>query len=545
MSSSPLVDFGCQEFRRLLRNGKYSDGETRIYTMQNLEPFHHPPTAHAIKCVNWGTPFEQRNTKFDFNVLAPELAAQACDRLDRLSLRRDNQLPSIFVETKAHFFVSAFDLSTGCDLHSAIREGVFAGHRGLIKHTFRAIIDAVQWLHKRGVYHRNINTHNVLVDIFKGEVLLSNFESATTSPSSIDIECGTIAYLPPEALVDGPFVSYGSADSDRWALTIILVNLLTRTIPWRAARVDDKRFRSFLASSGVSGTTLDNIILDASEFLCSPAIEYDSLKDNFLRKILPISLPLTRLLVRCFAPQPSDRPRLSTMRFEVLELIELYMTDLRLQRSSRALRDAAGYDHDYVWDETCACGAMEPDVPASNDLRNDDESVYHSAHSSPSEIHAAVFNDLLSIRAEFEEMSSKSNLPVAQRPSSAPRRIAKAVRRASIASVGSMNTALTCIVSTNSAPIPRPRRASIAGVVASKRELVLLNTSTTATPSVPIQVDLAAARAEVSRSGSEGEETMEEEAEKKVKQRRRSSITAGLSKLVGTLRGRRESAAAM
>ncbi|KAF8982629.1 hypothetical protein BDQ17DRAFT_1262059, partial [Cyathus striatus] len=49
-------------------------------------------------------------------------------------------------------------------LDSLIDEGYFLADDSLLKHVFLQIVDGVEFLHKRGIFPRDIKSENILVD---------------------------------------------------------------------------------------------------------------------------------------------------------------------------------------------------------------------------------------------------------------------------------------------------------------------------------------------------------------------------------------------
>lgn len=86
------------------------------------------------------------------------------------------------------------------DLFSSITEkGHFVGNDPLVKHGFLQILDAVQFCHSLGIYHRNLKPENVLVADNTLTLKLAGFSLATTDPMTSDFGCGSAFYMSPGA----------------------------------------------------------------------------------------------------------------------------------------------------------------------------------------------------------------------------------------------------------------------------------------------------------------------------------------------------------
>jgi eukaryotic-like serine/threonine-protein kinase len=95
-----------------------------------------------------------------------------------------------------------------------------------------SVAEAVSYIHKSGVVHRDIKSNNVKIDS-RGRVKLLDFGIARSGSSpkltATGSVVGTMHYLSPE-LIKG-----GSADarSDVWALGILLYEMLTGSVPFQ------------------------------------------------------------------------------------------------------------------------------------------------------------------------------------------------------------------------------------------------------------------------------------------------------------------------
>ncbi|KAJ7651134.1 kinase-like domain-containing protein [Roridomyces roridus] len=228
-----------------------------------------------------------------------------------------------FVDKEHEYFV--MDFHDKGDMFRAITDHVYYRNTPLIKRTFAGVVDAIRFCHRQGVYHRDIKPENILVDAFGGNPCLTDFGLATTSCVSHSVS-GTPPYMSPGAdpVTSSPLFTdtfsesfqseYSPAQSDAWALSILLMNLVTERWAWTSA--SPERQGSF-----------------KKRYLPDP--------EKFLRATLPISRPFASLLVRSLHPDPGSRISLEKFA-EAVQLIEdLFISHDDLATASPAVRRAA------------------------------------------------------------------------------------------------------------------------------------------------------------------------------------------------------------
>jgi serine/threonine protein kinase len=97
------------------------------------------------------------------------------------------------------------------------------------------LLQALAYLHKKGLLHRDIKPENILVmdpANFGDSVVLADFGFCTEATNQPTDTCfGTFFYLPPECLESGAFDEKG----DIWALGITLLACLTAVFPFNAS----------------------------------------------------------------------------------------------------------------------------------------------------------------------------------------------------------------------------------------------------------------------------------------------------------------------
>lgn len=107
---------------------------------------------------------------------------------------------------------------------------------------FRQLINAVDFIHMKGVAHRDIKPENIFIDDC-GNLKLGDFGFATVyrrhNSEKVILSherCGSAPYMAPEIIVEGGEgkCGYEPTGVDIWACGIVLFVLLTGQIPWEA-----------------------------------------------------------------------------------------------------------------------------------------------------------------------------------------------------------------------------------------------------------------------------------------------------------------------
>ncbi|CUM66720.1 uncharacterized protein PRCAT00004400001 [Priceomyces carsonii] len=117
---------------------------------------------------------------------------------------------------------------------------------------FRQLINAVDYIHQKGVAHRDIKPENILLDK-EGNLKLGDFGLATVyqrrkSKRLSHEQCGSPPYMAPEILSsDG----YDPVRSDIWACGMVLFVLLTGQIAWQEPKYGiDEDFTKYVDYDG-------------------------------------------------------------------------------------------------------------------------------------------------------------------------------------------------------------------------------------------------------------------------------------------------------
>ncbi|KAG2182996.1 hypothetical protein INT44_005977 [Umbelopsis vinacea] len=177
------------------------------------------------------------------------------------------------------------------DLFYTITEGRgYVNDHQAIKSVFLQIIDAVSYLHAKGIAHRDLKPENILVFDGGVKVKVADFGLATTEAISTDFGCGSTFYFSPECQggLYKKLRAYATKPNDIWSLGVILINLVCGRNPWKQANVEDETFNAYLRNP------------------------------DFLMSILPISNQMNTLLKRIFNVDPSKRLDIQELRSHFL-----------------------------------------------------------------------------------------------------------------------------------------------------------------------------------------------------------------------------------
>ncbi len=108
-------------------------------------------------------------------------------------------------------------------------------NENLIKIFLKQILDGLEYLHSKGIVHRDIKSSNILLDI-KGNIKLSDFgcsgqfyaQLSNSSHEFLDSLKGTIPWMAPEVVCQK---KYGKK-ADIWSLGCTLIEMASGLPPW-------------------------------------------------------------------------------------------------------------------------------------------------------------------------------------------------------------------------------------------------------------------------------------------------------------------------
>ncbi|KAK2142313.1 hypothetical protein LSH36_971g00059 [Paralvinella palmiformis] len=145
-------------------------------------------------------------------------------------------------EDKTHFYL-AMELVTGGELFDRIVEKGSYTEKDA-SHLIRQVLEAVDFMHEKGVVHRDLKPENLLYysPAEESKIMISDFGLSKTDDSgSMATACGTPGYVAPEVLAQQP---YGK-EVDVWSIGVIAYILLCGYPPFYDEN-DSELFRQIL-----------------------------------------------------------------------------------------------------------------------------------------------------------------------------------------------------------------------------------------------------------------------------------------------------------
>ncbi|RCI10919.1 hypothetical protein L249_5331 [Ophiocordyceps polyrhachis-furcata BCC 54312] len=170
------------------------------------------------------------------------------DKSEELALHRSLGLhPNIVnlvhsFETDAHVYLVMEFCSQG-DLYEAIRNGHGPLQTEHVRRFMLELVDAVAYIHSKGIYHRDIKPENIFL-AQDGTMKLGDFGLATTDKWSYELTVGSDRYMAPEQF-DSAGAGYSPADADIWAIGICLLNILFSRNPFTTPTEADPLFLDY------------------------------------------------------------------------------------------------------------------------------------------------------------------------------------------------------------------------------------------------------------------------------------------------------------
>jgi serine/threonine protein kinase len=145
-------------------------------------------------------------------------------------------------ETKAHIYLVLEYCSMG-DLYEAIRLGRGPLETENVREFMLQLINAVDFMHAKGLYHRDIKPENIFL-CQDGSMKLGDLGLATADAWSHEACVGSDRYMAPEQY-DPADNGYSPAQADIWAIGICLLNVLFSRNPFVTPTASDKLFYDF------------------------------------------------------------------------------------------------------------------------------------------------------------------------------------------------------------------------------------------------------------------------------------------------------------
>ena len=191
----------------------------------------------AIKCLTKRSAVAESDSSFAVDERSEELACHA-------ELGSHPNIVNLIhsFETDAHIYLVLEFCSRG-DLYGAIRSGTGPLETEHVRQFMLQLIDAVAYIHSKGLYHRDIKPENIFLTQ-SGEMKLGDFGLATSDKWTYEAAVGSDRYMSPEQY-DSAGAGYCPEHADIWAIGICLLNVLFSRNPFTAPTELDPLFLDF------------------------------------------------------------------------------------------------------------------------------------------------------------------------------------------------------------------------------------------------------------------------------------------------------------
>ena len=167
-------------------------------------------------------------------------------------------------ESDTHMYLVLEFCSMG-DLYEAIRLGRGPLETEHVRSFMLQLVEAVDFMHSRGLYHRDIKPENIFLTQ-EGSVKLGDFGLATTETWSYESCVGSDRYMAPEQY-DPTDTGYSPGQADIWAIGICLLNILFSRNPFVTPTESDVLFADFVRDKQSLFDVFPNMSQDTFEVI--------------------------------------------------------------------------------------------------------------------------------------------------------------------------------------------------------------------------------------------------------------------------------------
>ncbi|KAI9877057.1 MAG: hypothetical protein M1830_004907 [Pleopsidium flavum] len=167
-------------------------------------------------------------------------------------------------ETGAHLYL-VLEFCTMGDLYEAIRLGRGPLETEHVRDFMLQLVDAVTYMHSKGLYHRDIKPENTFL-AQDGSLKLGDFGLATADTWSYEVSVGSDRYMAPEQY-DSAGIGYSPAKADIWAIGICLLNIIFSRNPFVTPIESDLLFADYVRDRQSLFDVFPNMSQDTFEVL--------------------------------------------------------------------------------------------------------------------------------------------------------------------------------------------------------------------------------------------------------------------------------------
>ena len=138
-------------------------------------------------------------------------------------------------ETKDYLLIIMENISGG-DLLSFVRKRTKLNEK-ICKYIFKQLLQAIQYIHKNKIIHRDIKLDNILIDL-NNNIKLCDFGVGKSiyDGEILTDQCGTPAYIAPEILENK---GYEGPPVDIWSSGVVLYSMLSGVAPFKTNNITD------------------------------------------------------------------------------------------------------------------------------------------------------------------------------------------------------------------------------------------------------------------------------------------------------------------
>ncbi|KIX92727.1 uncharacterized protein Z520_11579 [Fonsecaea multimorphosa CBS 102226] len=192
---------------------------------------------------------------------------------------------------------------------------------GSLTTIFREVVEAVDYMHSKGIAHGDLKLENVLLTP-DGRPKLIDFGAATFSAcptetlgsaDSVNVvpgDYGTTAYMPPDAFSQ---LEFDKAKADVWALGVLFYVMITGSVPWSSASIDDPSYQVYVTQGPVD----DRFTSDHCPRWDKSTIQFQTCSSGAFHLLQKLPPHAKEMIASMLVPEPLQRPSLQTLLYSL------------------------------------------------------------------------------------------------------------------------------------------------------------------------------------------------------------------------------------